>query len=73
MQKFLDNLLKIIFAMAAVVFLLAITSMYFGYVLLAGIIAALIAGFGLLLRARTRDRQRIRDLQRDLDRARRWP
>ncbi len=73
MQKFYDNLLKIIFAMAAVVFLLAITSTYFGYILLAGIIAGLIAAFGFLLRARTRDRQRIRDLQRDLDRARRWP
>ncbi len=73
MQKFFDNLVKIIFALAAVVFLLAITSMYFGYVLLAGVVAGLIAGVGLLLRARARDRERMRDLRRDLDRARRWP
>lgn len=72
MQKFFDNIIKIIFALAAVVFLLAITSMYFGYVLLAGFIAALIAAVALLIRARARDRERMRELRPDLDRARRW-
>ncbi|MFO0862973.1 MAG: hypothetical protein U0516_04640 [Candidatus Saccharibacteria bacterium] len=73
MQKFYDNLLKLIFAVIGLVFLLAIVSSYFGYILLVAFIAGLVVAVGLLVRARRNDRTRIRDLQRDLDRARRWP
>lgn len=73
MQKFYDNLLKLIFAVIGLVFLLAIVSSYFGYILLVAFIAGLVVAVGLLVRARRSDRTRIRDLQRDLDRARRWP
>ncbi len=63
--------MKIIFALAAVVFLLAIVSSFFGYFVIIAIVAILVAGLGWMLRMRARDRQNLRDLRRDLDHARR--
>ncbi len=73
MQKGFDNLLKLIFGLAAGVFVLALVSQYFGYVIFIVVIALLVAALAMLVRRNARSRERIRDLNRDLDRARRNP
>jgi uncharacterized membrane protein YccC len=72
MQKFFDNLVKAIFGCAAGVFIIAACA---SYPVVFGLIAVVIVLVTLLVlqRRRTEDlRARNRDLQRDLDRARRW-
>lgn len=71
-QKFFDNLTKAIFACAAGVLIIAACASYpvvFGLVALA---ALLIAALVWQRRQAVAARDRARDLQRDLDRARRW-
>ena len=73
MQKGFDNLVKLIFGLAAGVFVLAIVSSYFGYVIFIAILALAVALLGVFARRYALAQERIRDLNRDLDRARRRP
>ncbi|MDQ5943789.1 MAG: hypothetical protein QG675_557 [Patescibacteria group bacterium] len=71
-QKFFDNLAKGIFALAAGVFIIAACA---SYPVVFGLIAVVVVLITLLVlqRRRAEDlRAQNRDLQRDLDRARRW-
>ena len=72
-QKLFDNIVKFIFGCAAGVFIIAALAsvpVVFGLIIVAAVLVAVV----VVMRRRTEDlRNRNRDLQRDLDRARsRW-
>lgn len=66
-----EKVYKLFWALVAIVFIMAIVSQFFGYFVFIAILALLVAGFLVLMRRNAELRTRIRDQQRDLDRARR--
>lgn len=66
-----DRVYKLFWALVGVVFIMAIVSQFFGYFVFITILALAVAGVAVIMRRNRELRDRNRDLQRDIDRARR--